>query len=130
MISSLLHLVGLRPRVYYTLTNFRGGGARPPWPPPSIHQCGYSVFLDYQVSPNHNNNDASFLYQIPANHLLSASIMAAPAALAYSKLSYPETEESKTTSKDVVKMMDAYVPIKLYKQSCSCTRKLSLENTE
>ena len=34
MISSLLHLVGLRPRVYYTLINFRGGGARPPWPPP------------------------------------------------------------------------------------------------
>ena len=32
MISSLLHLVGLRPRVYYTLTNFRGG-ARPPCPP-------------------------------------------------------------------------------------------------
>ena len=26
MISSLLHLVGLRPRVYYTLTNFSGGG--------------------------------------------------------------------------------------------------------
>ena len=34
MISSLLHLDGLRPRVYYTLTNFRGRGARPPWPPP------------------------------------------------------------------------------------------------
>ena len=34
MISSLLHLVGLRPRVYYTLTNFRGGGAKAPWPPP------------------------------------------------------------------------------------------------
>ena len=34
MISSLLHLVGLRPQVYYTLNNFRGGGAlRPPWPP-------------------------------------------------------------------------------------------------
>ena len=31
MISSLLHLVGLQPRVYYTLTNFRGG-ARPPCP--------------------------------------------------------------------------------------------------
>ena len=29
MISSLLHLVGLRPRVYYTLTNFRGGGEGP-----------------------------------------------------------------------------------------------------
>ena len=39
MISSLLHLVGLRPLVYYTLTNFKGGGGGggglgPPWPPP------------------------------------------------------------------------------------------------
>ena len=34
MISSLLHLVGLRPRVYYTLTNFRGGGAKAPLAPP------------------------------------------------------------------------------------------------
>ena len=45
MISSLLHLVGLRPRVYYTLTNFRGGGARPPWPPLNtpmgIHRNNY-----------------------------------------------------------------------------------------
>ena len=39
MISSLLHLVGLRPRVYYTLTNFRGGGQGPLGPPPSIRQC-------------------------------------------------------------------------------------------
>ncbi|KAL5007459.1 hypothetical protein ScPMuIL_016265 [Solemya velum] len=30
---------------------------------------------------------------VPANHLLSASVMSAPAALAMSKLSYPETEE-------------------------------------
>ena len=36
MISSLLHFVGLRPRVYYTLTNFRGGKA--PLAPPSIRQ--------------------------------------------------------------------------------------------
>ena len=42
MISSLLHLVDLRPRVYYTLTNFRGGG-KAPLPPPSIRQC---VMLD------------------------------------------------------------------------------------
>ena len=42
MISSLLHLVGLRPRVYYTLTNFRGGGGgpRPPWPPPQYANVG------------------------------------------------------------------------------------------
>ena len=39
MISSLLHLVGLGPRVYYTLTNFMGGGQRPPCPPPSMRQC-------------------------------------------------------------------------------------------
>ena len=45
MISSLLHLVGLRPRVYYTLTDFRGAGARPPCPPPSIRQCN-----DIQIS--------------------------------------------------------------------------------
>ena len=35
MISSLLHLVGLGPRVYYTLTNFRGGGGgKAPLAPP------------------------------------------------------------------------------------------------
>ena len=34
VISSLLHLVGLQPRVYYTLTNFRGGG-QGPLPPPN-----------------------------------------------------------------------------------------------
>ena len=33
VISTLLHLVGLRPRVYYTLTNFRGGGGKVPLPP-------------------------------------------------------------------------------------------------
>ena len=32
--SSFLHLkVGLRPRVYYTLTNFKGGGGKAPFPP-------------------------------------------------------------------------------------------------
>ena len=32
MILSLLHLVGLRPRVYYTLANFRGEGGKAPLP--------------------------------------------------------------------------------------------------
>ena len=31
--------VGLRPRVYYTLANFRGGGGQGPLAPPSIPQC-------------------------------------------------------------------------------------------
>ena len=34
MISTLLHLVGLRPRVYYTLSNFREGGGQGPLAPP------------------------------------------------------------------------------------------------
>lgn len=46
----------------------------------------------------------SIFCKVPANHLISASIMAAPCALAMSKLSYPETEVSKTTSEDVSKM--------------------------
>ena len=36
-------------------------------------------------------------FGIDASQLISASVMAAPAALAYSKLFYPETEKSKTT---------------------------------
>lgn len=41
-------------------------------------------------------------FGVQASHLLSASVMSAPAALAISKLFYPETEESKTkTAKDV-----------------------------
>ena len=39
MISNLLHLVGLRPRVYYTLTNFRGR-AKAPLPPPPQYANG------------------------------------------------------------------------------------------
>ncbi len=34
---------------------------------------------------------------VPAAHLLAASFMSAPAALAFAKLLYPETETSRTT---------------------------------
>lgn len=34
-----------------------------------------------------------------ASHLITSSVMAAPATLAFSKLFYPETEVSQTTSK-------------------------------
>lgn len=34
-----------------------------------------------------------------ASHLITSSVMAAPATLAFSKLIYPETEVSQTTSK-------------------------------
>lgn len=42
---------------------------------------------------------AAFInYGAEPAHLITASVMAAPAALCYSKLFYPETEKSKTTS--------------------------------
>lgn len=45
---------------------------------------------------------ASYIhFGVPANHLISASVMSAPAALAMSKLIYPECEKSKTTLRDV-----------------------------
>ncbi|XP_047473066.1 solute carrier family 28 member 3-like isoform X1 [Penaeus chinensis] len=40
-------------------------------------------------------------FGIDPAHLLSASVMSAPAALAYAKLFYPETEESRTTASSI-----------------------------
>jgi pyrimidine nucleoside transport protein len=40
-------------------------------------------------------------FGVNASHLLSASVMAAPAALGISKLFYPETEESKTQAENI-----------------------------
>ena len=39
---------------------------------------------------------------IQASHLISASVMSAPAALAVSKIIYPETEVPETTSQDTI----------------------------
>ncbi len=41
-------------------------------------------------------------FGVPATHLLSASVMNAPAALAVSKLVYPETESPKTKDVDQI----------------------------
>ncbi|XP_051579721.1 sodium/nucleoside cotransporter 2-like isoform X2 [Myxocyprinus asiaticus] len=43
-------------------------------------------------------------FGIDASSLISASVMAAPCALSISKLSYPENEQSKFTSKDQIKV--------------------------
>ncbi|KAL3831924.1 hypothetical protein ACJMK2_023614 [Sinanodonta woodiana] len=43
-------------------------------------------------------------FGVPANHLISASVMSAPAALAISKLAYPETEQVKALSRDFSRM--------------------------
>lgn len=49
---------------------------------------------------------AFILFGVPANHLLSASVMSAPAALAISKLFYPETKKSLTSAKDVTRLIE------------------------
>ena len=49
-----------------------------------------------------------FLFQVPANHLLTATVMSAPAALAMSKLSCPETEVSKASTDDFYKIGTEY----------------------
>jgi len=41
-------------------------------------------------------------FGVSASHLLTASVMSAPAALAFAKLFYPETKKSKTTSANII----------------------------
>lgn len=40
-------------------------------------------------------------FGVDASHLLSASVMSAPAALAFAKLFYPETKQTRTSFKDI-----------------------------
>ena len=40
---------------------------------------------------------------VQASHLVAASVMSAPAALAVSKLMYPETDVPQTTSQDEIR---------------------------
>ena len=73
MISSLPHLVGLLPRVYYTLTNFRGGGKAPlapplntPMPPPYYPKSnGQTPSLRMQSTRvPHYNEDWTGLFEV------------------------------------------------------------------
>ncbi len=47
-------------------------------------------------------------FGVDASSLLTASVMAAPAALAISKLVYPETQVSRTAAKDIKRMNHKY----------------------
>ena len=51
MISSLLQNVGMRPRVYYPLTNFRGGQGPMP-PPPPLNTQTLQTYLFYKYYKN------------------------------------------------------------------------------
>lgn len=46
-------------------------------------------------------------FGVPANHLLAASVMSAPAALAISKITYPETEKRQISNEEYGKMEKA-----------------------
>ena len=48
-------------------------------------------------------------FGIPAEHLISASVMSAPAALAISKILYPETDKPETTGKIQVQVEAVYI---------------------
>lgn len=54
------------------------------------------------------------ILQIDASSLISASVMAAPCALAISKLSYPETEESPSKSEKNIKVSSGCVYLSLH----------------
>lgn len=56
----------------------------------------------------------SLALQIDASSLISASVMAAPSALALSKLVYPEVEESKFKNKEGVKLPRGWVQWGIY----------------
>ena len=49
------------------------------------------------------------LFQAPPEYLLSAAVMSAPAAIAVSKINYPETEESVTKRQEDVKLERGFV---------------------
>ena len=54
-----------------------------------------------------------------ASHLICASIMSAPAALAMAKLSYPETKKSRTTFKVIDVCVYGFCSMCFY-FSCKC----------
>lgn len=60
-----------------------------------------------------NKWHAVVLWQIDASSLIAASVMAAPCALAISKLSYPETEESPFKSEKNIKVDTGWVNLAL-----------------
>lgn len=71
----------------------------------------HNIFDHSWVNPRVGSADwfLCLALQIEASSLISASVMAAPSALALSKLIYPEVEESKFKNKEGVKMPRGWV---------------------
>jgi nucleoside permease NupC len=60
---------------------------------------------------------AAFIsFGVPANHLIAASVMAAPGALGFAKLLLPETHKSKTTWETVQNVPLPYVLLRVYRK--------------
>ncbi|MGH0153035.1 UNVERIFIED_CONTAM: hypothetical protein FKN15_050045 [Acipenser sinensis] len=71
-----------------------------------IIKIAWLMQVSMRTSPTESLSVAGniFVGQIDASSLIAASVMAAPCALALSKLSYPETEETKFKNKDEIKI--------------------------
>lgn len=67
-------------------------------------------------------------FGVDASSLLTASVMAAPAALAFSKLVYPETQVSRTAAKDIKRMNHKYAGFTKFSILCTIVT-YSLKNT-
>nr|KAG5698782.1 hypothetical protein BaRGS_032201 [Batillaria attramentaria] len=61
--------------------------------------------MDTSATESINAAGNIFIGQVKANYLLGASVMSAPAALAMSKLTYPETETTDVNEEDVYKLI-------------------------
>ena len=65
-----------------------------------------------------------FSLQVPPEHVISASFMSAPAALAIAKISLPETEVSNIRTQKEIKLPAGYVTHVIY-MSCHVHKILS-----
>lgn len=67
------------------------------------------IFCIYKVA---GSVLAAFIgFGVPANHLLVASVMSAPAALAVAKLMYPETKKTKASWDRIRNLPKLYVKV-------------------
>ena len=65
------------------------------------------ISIEKEFYPEKMSNFSFF--QAPPEYLLSAAVMSAPAAIAVSKINYPETEESVTKRQEDVKLERGFV---------------------
>lgn len=74
-----------------------------------FHSLKFKKFFIFTHKVAGSNFAAYIGFGIPANHLLIASLMSSPAALAISKVIYPETEKTKANSDAIKNLPTGYL---------------------